>query len=322
MKPKLLIPILTIEAMLCVILTLYNPSFTGFLPAVMAAPFEQIGLFLRWLSLSGTIGNIIAILLYLIISLSPVAWMLVVSRRNKRYAEHFVLPVLSVALFIVLYLMINPSILVSIVRSADGLPVGKAILGSTIYSILVGYALLRILRLFFSNGIKNLKTYVSVLLCLLNMLFVYLIFGAKFHKLLHLISTLKNNNVGNEHLLTTTYVFYVFQFVVDILPYVLDIAIIYVGLMLFEEYCIDRYSMATVTFAKKLAALCGISLAITVISNITYQFLQLIFIKKLMTINSTLQIPVFSIAFVLATLLLSRFIAENKALKDDNDSFI
>jgi hypothetical protein len=41
-----------------------------------------------------------------------------------------------------------------------------------------------------------------------------------------------------------------------------------------------------------------------------------------MVINGTVQIPVLTIAFVLAVLLLSRFIAENKRLKDDNDMFI
>jgi hypothetical protein len=41
-----------------------------------------------------------------------------------------------------------------------------------------------------------------------------------------------------------------------------------------------------------------------------------------MTLNSSLQIPVLSIAFVLATLLMARFIGENKQLKDDYDMFI
>ena len=41
-----------------------------------------------------------------------------------------------------------------------------------------------------------------------------------------------------------------------------------------------------------------------------------------MDIFSNLKIPVFSVAFMLAVLLLTRFVSENKQLKDDNDMFI
>ena len=50
--------------------------------------------------------------------------------------------------------------------------------------------------------------------------------------------------------------------------------------------------------------------------------LQFAFMKTLLVVNGSVQIPILSMAFVLAALLLAQYIKENKQLKDDNDMFI
>jgi len=229
---------------------------------------------------------------------------------------------LSVVLFAVLYVMINPGVISTWTGGIAAQSVGKAVLGSIVYSVLCGYFVLRVLRLFSDGGTEKLVHYMSVMLRLLTVLFVYLIFGACFDGLLNSIAALQEGNVGNEHLLGASYIFLILQFVVDALPYAFNLLVIFSALRLLDEMRADRYSAETVTAAGQISSLCAVALVAMVLANVCFNLLQLLFAKSLLVINSSVQIPVFSITFVLAALLLTRLVTENKQLKDDNDMFI
>jgi len=64
----------------------------------LAVPFAQIGLGLRMLSLSGTAGNIAALILYFVLSLFPIILLPVICRRRRLAPEDGLLAVLSVLL--------------------------------------------------------------------------------------------------------------------------------------------------------------------------------------------------------------------------------
>jgi len=288
----------------------------------MAFPFEQIGLGLRRISLSGGIGNIFAIIIYAAVSLLPAAALLFLRKRRALHAEDTLLALLSAVLFAVLYAMINPGVIASLSGSAVGVPVGKAILGTMVYSMLCGYFVLRILRLFVNSEAARLLRYMSVMLCLLGVLFIYEIFGAGIGSLLDSIAALRAGNTGGEHLLGTSYIFLALRFAVDALPYTLSMLIVFAALRLLGEMQSDRYSAETVAAAGRISRLCALALVITTVSNIAFNLLQLVFVKSLLIVNSSVQIPLFPIAFALAALLLTRLVTENKRLKDDNDMFI
>jgi hypothetical protein len=91
---------------------------------------------------------------------------------------------------------------------------------------------------------------------------------------------------------------------------------------LLDEMRANRYSAETVAAAGQISKLCAVALVAMVLANIGFNLLQLLFAKSLVVINSSVQIPVFSITFVLAALLFTRLVTENKQLKDDNDMFI
>lgn len=322
MKRNVFYGLLGIEAMLCVALRILQVSFSSAFSAVMAFPFEQIGLGLRVLSLSGGLGNAAAVAVYITISLSPVAALLVLRKKRRLYADDGLLVLLSAVLFAVLYLMINPGIIGSLTSGAAGQSVGKAVLGVTVYSVLCGYLVLRVLRLFSVGGTDKLVGYLSVMLHLLNVLFVYMIFSTCIGSLVDSIASLKAGNIGNENLLGASYFFLILQFMADALPYLMDVFVVFAALRLLREMRADRYSAETVAAAQRMSRLCSVALAVTVLSNIGFNLLQLLFAKSLMVLNSSVQIPVFPITFVLAALLLTRFVTENKQLKDDNDMFI
>lgn len=322
MKRNIFRGLLAIEAIACVLLCFTKVSFSGVFPAAIAFPFEQISMGLRALSLSGGFGNAIAIALYVLISLLPIGVLFIIRIRRKLNTEDGILVPLCAVLFGVLYLMVNPGFITEILGAAAKPPIGKAVLGCMIYSLLVGYLVLRVLRLFFTGDIRKLERYMIILLGFLNVLFVFLVFGACVSDLLASISSLQAGNNGNEHLLGTSYVFLALQYIINALPYVLDIFVVFAALHLLDEIRKDRYSDETVAAAEHMSRLCAIVLIVTTLSNVIFNLLQLLFAKSLMVVNSTVQIPVISILFVLAALLLTRFIIENKQLKDENDQFI
>jgi len=322
MKHKILVGLLSAEALACVLFCILQTSFAGAFSAVMAFPFEQIGLGLRSLSLSSGLGNAAAIVIYFAASLLPITAVLILQKKRKLYAEDGLLGLLSVVLFAVLYVMINPGVISTWTGGITAQSVGKAVLGGMVYSVLCGYFVLRVLRLFSDGGTEKLVRYMSVMLRLLTVLFVYFIFGACFNGLLNSIAALQEGNVGNEHLLVASYIFLVLQFVVDSLPYAFNVLITFAALRLLDGMRADRYSAETVVAAGQISRLCAVALVTMVLANVCFNLLQLLFAKSLLVINSSVQIPVFSITFVLAALLLTRLVTENKQLKDDNDMFI
>lgn len=313
---------LCVEAVLCVVLCILQVSFTGVFSSITAFPFEQIGLGLRNLSLSGGPGNAAAIVIYAAVSLLPAAVLLVLSKKRSLHAEDGLLILLSIVLFAVLYLMINPGSIGMLTGGLTEYSAGKSLLGVIVYSIVCGHLVLRLLRLFNGGGTDALVRYMSAILHLLNMLLVYIIFSTCLGYLFDSIASLKAGNAGNEHLLGASYFFLALQFIVGALPYAMDIFVVFAALRLLREMQTDRYSEKTVTAAERMSRLCTAALTVTVLSNIGLNLFQLLFAKSLMVIDTAVQIPIFSMTFVLAALLLTRFVTENKQLKDDNDTFI
>ena len=113
MKRKLLYILLALEAALFVVFSLAETSPGGAFSAAMAFPFEQIGMGLRMLSLIGKLGNSFALTLYTAFCFLPLLFLLMARNKRKLYKEDALLGLLSAALFVSLYLMINTAYIVA-----------------------------------------------------------------------------------------------------------------------------------------------------------------------------------------------------------------
>lgn len=324
MKKTLYIGVLIVEAMICVALCVFGNMSGENIAHVMAFPFAPIGEGLRAMSLSGSVGNVAAIILYVGLSLLPLGVLLFHASKRSLHWEDSLLVVLIPLLFVVLYEMINPGIipLGPSELGMMGADVRKAMLGCVVYSVLVGYLVLRALRLFFCAGKEQLQSYVSLLLGLLNVIFVYMVFGGCLQKFLQTVESTKASNQGTEDGLTLTYVFLFLQMLVDALPYLLDIMIVFVSQHMLQELGKDAYSLEAMEAAEKLSKACGISLKVTILSIVVFNLLQLLCAKNLRVLNGFVNIPILSIILVLAALLVAKLVTEGKRLKDDNDMFI
>ena len=128
---------------------------------LLCYPLEFTGKALRSLSLAGGALNVLAIALYAAISLIPAVLALIFALKRGHAKADCILYILSVVLFAALYLAINPGLL-RYVFSADMLAivasyqVALGILNSLIYSLVLCYAVLRIISRLALDGTDRL----------------------------------------------------------------------------------------------------------------------------------------------------------------------
>lgn len=325
MKRNWFYAVLAAEAIVCILLGLLQMQFSGMFTAIAAFPFEQAGMGLRRLSLSGTAGNVLAIVLYCLFSLLPCGIYVMLRRKRREKPVDILLPGLSVLLFAVNYYMVNPGLLQTGQTGA-----GKWLPGSVFYSVLFGYLVLRLLSVYSKAQIKKLQQGLYVLLGFLNMIFVYAVCGREFSALLTAIRTVQDGNSafamdGNlfsASPLTFTYIFLVLRFLVNALPYLLDIAVVFLAARVLKELEKNRYSETAVTAVQKLADFCAVSLGIAVSVEMAFNVLQFLCSGRLYQMDFTVYIPVVPVVFVLAVLLLAKYVREDQKLKQEHDLFI
>ena len=324
MKRKVLYMLLILEAALCVAYNLLKMSFGDTFTAVMVFPFDLLGWGLRELSLTGRLGNALSLTLYTAVSLVPVFLLLSYKSKRRLKAEDSLLGLLTASLFIALYLFINPEYIGKLFCDIGeaGITIGKVILGSTIWSVIVGYIILRVLRLSFARGTDKLLDYSGVLLGFLSLLFVWAAFGGTFGVMMGSFSSLLAGNNGTENGLGLTYIFLALRYITAALPNILNVFTVLISLNLLAAMRADRYSEQTEQLAIKLSHWCGKTLAVVVSAEVLFNLLQLVFAGSLRNLNSSVNIPITSILFVLAVLLFARLISENRRLKTDNDLII
>lgn len=289
--------------------------------SALAFPFEQIGAGLRWLSLAGGAGNILAILLYAVLSLLPMGLLLALRRRRALCREDSLLILLTVLLFAALYYMVNPSLIPTPNGLGDG-EMNKALFGGSVYALAFGYGVLRALRHFQAADMSKLQDYLALFLKILAALFVFLACGSCFQDFLSGVDALQAGNQGNEGALLPSYLFLFARYLAAALPYVLDTLVTLSALNLLAERRQDPYSHGAGEAAQTLSRLCVVSLGLTILVTVVLNLLQLVCIGSLYTVHITVLLPVLSIVFVLAVLLLTQLMGENRQLKEDNDLFI
>lgn len=105
-----------IEVIVFIVINLFFVSKPWQLEFLLTLPFVWISQGLRALSLSGGIGNLVAWLLLLVLTLLPMV--LAFKNKSSNFLSRFWLVMLGVLLFVTLYVLINPTIIDRLVHPA------------------------------------------------------------------------------------------------------------------------------------------------------------------------------------------------------------
>lgn len=284
---------------------------------ILGFPFEWLGNMLRSLSLGTEVGNVIAIVIYVFISLSPVIIRLVFIKKKHLQAEDMLLPVLSVLLFGTIYLMINPT-MIPVIFGDVGTLMNASIFGACIYSVIVGYFLICMIRKLVKLQLQEFKKCLAPLMWFMNIMYVCIILGEilpQYVEALGLLKAIDRFSVFNVSVISLIYL-------MEIVPYVLNVFVLFALFGLFRELGADEHSDGALNAAGRLSRISFFTLIITILGSVTVNIVWLMAAPGINSVKTTVIIPVEQIVFLVVTLLMSMYIGKNKKLKEDNDSFI
>ena len=314
--------ILVIEALICLLISIFGKMFENVFTSLFAFPLEQLGMGLRFLSTSSAIGNVIAIILYCVICILPTVYYFFRANKKRINTEDKLLVLISFLLFPIIYLMINPAYIGRHFGAFELIEANKAFLGVTIYSVIIGYLILRGLRIFNNSEAKSILKYLKILMFIICIVLIYAIFGSGFSSLLSSMRQLMVDNTDLGQNLFISKLFLILQNIVSILPFILQIKIIFSGFELIDALDKEPYSENVVASARKTVKVCRNSVVTILLSQITINILQFALGSKVRSSHYTLSVPLMSAVLVLAVMLLASYFEQAKSLKEDNELFI
>lgn len=280
----------------------------------LALPFELVGMGLRYLSLSGTAGNIGALILYCLICLSP----LLLIDRKSRNREDLLLLLASGVLFYVMYLMVNPFRIPANLGEAFG----KGICAGAVISVFVTWGILKLLRARAFVQTRNIYRALRIFLMICAVECILVGCGMRFGDFRAAVSEVQSANTMPGLNLIPTYIFLFLSRAATAMEYALDAAVMLLGAALLRELELDAYSDKCAAVAEKTVAWCKGSLASITLVNLSLNLGQLVFASSLHNMDFQIRLPVMSMAIVFAAMTLTRLLSQGKALKEDNDLFI
>ena len=322
MKKRAFFIALAVEAAACLLvaLTWAESGATGYLE-ISQFPFALLGLGLRALSLSSTAGNIVAFVLYVAVCALPLAFVTLRLKKRTSRAEDWLLVVMSGFAFYMMYMMINPAYL----RLAPGYiteDMGKAVLGGTFYSLLIGWLVLKLMRRADGTGTDALLKVLRLLLAAAAVVVVFSISFAGIVEVKAKLAAIQSGNTDPAVRLGLTNFFVLLRYALTQLPVFMGLLIFLLGMRLCEHLLADRYGEDAVASAKRLAAFSKASVVVMLLSCITLNLLQILFAGSLVWADFLTSLPLDSIILAMASLLLARYFAQSRALAQDNQLFI
>lgn len=317
MKKKIL-RFLCLEAVLCIAWVVLDNALLDLVGTLVTFPFMQIGQGLRALSLAGGAGNVLAIGLYVLICLAPAGLLL---RKKERQREDLLLVLLSVMLFPVMYLMVNPQLQASWLGPVYS-TMGGELLCLVTWSIPACYGLLTVLRKCFAAEQPRLLDYMKWLMVVYCAALVFQVCGTGLDGTLTTVEAIRQANQGSEAGLELTFLFLVVQYLVNSLPDVLFCGILLDVCGMLELLRAEVYTDELITAAENVSRRCGRMMLTVVLSNVSFNLIQLLNIRNLRNVSTVVRMPLDTLVLVIAMLLIARFIRSHKELRDENDAFI
>lgn len=327
-KKRIIHIILVIEAIICAVVSIcLRKNAADSIFDIMKAPFEGIGYLLRHMSLSGTAGNAIAIMIYIIICIMPIILCirnLRVTKQEKKSgnklvkkSEESLMVLLSVMLFVGIYFFINPSH-ISDIEGVITVEMFKYSVAITIYSMIILYGVIKLYKAF--DRMKEDKLINSLkIICLIAMaVLVASIFFIGVEELLDNLETARKNNIY----ITNTYIILCFAFVVEYLPNVCVIIIISKLMDVAGEIARGYFTEEVLAEIGKISSICKRSVIIILASITSINIIQLLCTSVVSITKYVLVVPVFDIILIIVVLIITEMITESKKMKEYNDMFI
>lgn len=292
----------------------FVPTAGGKVLGLLALPFTALGSLLRTMSLSGTAGNIAAIVLYALVSAIPLLFWW----RGKRKTEDWLLVLLCGVIALVLYYMVNPNLRHTYWRNE----VGDVIYAGAFWSCLVTWGVLKLVGSGEALVKRNIYRALRIFLLLCAGSCILRAFGTNLSSLLVQLRYYGEMETPFGVVKTPTYIFLLLDFAATAAENGLIALVLYKGAKLLQELEADPFGAGCVKAADEVSALCRRTLMIVALTSLALNLGQVLLSSVLLNVTLEVRIPVFGMAVAFSVMALSRLLTQGKELKDESDLFI
>ena len=270
---------------------------------LLVFPLLVLAKFLRTISLSSTSGNIIALIIFGLVAISPLLVLAWFYFRKKLIKTDLLLIVLSLAIGLSLYYLINPS---------NGLTfTSYYALSPLVESILFAYVILRIISKLRQSDLKTITRYSRYLIIAFMISFA---FTAYFVLLYSFKSAASQDALtGFIEFLKALINAITYGLISYILKKIADLCLLY------EK---DQYHQDLPILLKKINQLLTKTLIIIPLAQVFLHLLYVILGVNISNVESSISFPFLILVFLLIGLFIMRLFEDLLTLKDDNDLMI
>lgn len=333
MKRNKLILFLILEAGLVILLHCLLGRQSDMDASAAAFPFLPLAKGLEALAAVGTIGAGLAAALWLGVSGVPGAMAL--RRGEKRMPERIALCFLSVVMAVGLYGMVRPlHFLPEVLRQPEAVPILQAGLGDAIWSAVILWGVVHLIRRFRNGGWEGLLRSAGVLILVLCVLLTAAAALAVSGELLALtearddsLETVVAREWYSEEFSIPSDAggldipMDLLHLLAQVLPQILTVAVLLRGIELLDALRTGA-SERLVPAAEGLSRSCCLALGVTAAVTAAVNLLQVLVARFLTNLSFRAEIPLLSLVLTVLLLLFARLVIENKKLRDDNSLFI
>lgn len=310
------------EGVACIVLfILIKDQAIGY-DSIISFPFVHMGNLLRKLSMSGSSGNIIAWIAYVLLCAWPLLLLGLRIRKRSQNLADMLLVVLSALLFVSMYFMINPGLAMGVLMPAGLGDAWKIGISSVIYMVVLAYVVLRLILRFQTGKTERLLADLAFMLIVFAVLLVMALTFAMPFEIMREMESIEAANTMTGIDFSLTHLFVVLRKIIIMIPLLYQILIVLAGFDLVQELKIERYSTEVVEKAIHVGNRCKEAIVATVLASVLINITQLIVGAKLLHSNYHLEIPLLSILTVIITMLLAKYFAHSVEIKKEMDLFV
>lgn len=290
--------------------------------------WEGISVWLRNLSLSGSMGNALAFFFYALISLLPVLlpgfW---IWRKKRRiHGADLLLPLLSAYTFYLLYAFINPALLGRRMAAGFGgeapLPALKAVYGGLWLSLLASWLLLTWIRALNDREVLSRKEFLyrgmgAVLTAAMVIVFFGILYSAGMQLALRL-AALRENTAGTA----IDRWFVLLRTGVTWIPSFFLLAILYQIKRLLKAMEQEPFEEREVRAAEGLSRISRYAVTASVLCNLMWNGALFFWAGSLVNVDYHWELSLFPLLAAFGSLILARYLREAGELRRDNEMII
>ncbi|MBB2181695.1 hypothetical protein H0486_02235 [Lachnospiraceae bacterium MD1] len=323
---KILVALL-IEGIAAIALSLFMKYYIGMEEAILLLyiPFDLIGKGLRCLSLQSSIGNIIALIIYALLCLTPIFWLVFRKLRKQLNYSDILLPIISIYSFYMLFLFVNPNLMYrhvpELFMDESALSIVRLSLAIIFFTLVIGYLIIRMLTTLSQEKEENRMIFLcrrlQVLLYIISILYTFLL---GYFSTFELFSQIDQRSFTTGTQMNQVYV--LLSFVLKTVPVLFTIVTLVSGIVLLTTISTKHKQEEEVEAAKRMGMFSRRTAFLTVGCNIALNLFQLVFSSQLNDTSIVLNVSLAPLVISISAMILSGFFKETKELYEENEMII